>query len=60
MPSDFTIDCQSAVGYLAVYRICFIIALYFFLMSIMMIRVRSSKDPRAPIQNGYNEIICHM
>ncbi|KAK9294830.1 hypothetical protein QLX08_010691 [Tetragonisca angustula] len=53
MPSDFTIDCQSAVGYLAVYRICFIIALYFFLMSIMMIRVRSSKDPRAPIQNGF-------
>ncbi|KOX78938.1 putative serine incorporator [Melipona quadrifasciata] len=53
MPSEFTIDCQSAVGYLAVYRICFIIALYFFLMSIMMIRVRSSKDPRAPIQNGF-------
>ncbi|XP_050598226.1 probable serine incorporator isoform X4 [Bombus affinis] len=53
VPSKFTVDCDSAVGYLAVYRICFIIALYFFLMSIMMIRVRSSKDPRAPIQNGF-------
>ncbi|XP_060830651.1 probable serine incorporator isoform X4 [Bombus pascuorum] len=53
VPSKFTVDCESAVGYLAVYRICFIIALYFFLMSIMMIKVRSSKDPRAPIQNGF-------
>ncbi|OAD54556.1 Serine incorporator 1 [Eufriesea mexicana] len=53
VPSKFTVDCESAVGYLAVYRICFIIALYFFLMSIMMIRVKSSKDPRAPIQNGF-------
>ncbi|XP_076666641.1 serine incorporator TMS1 isoform X2 [Andrena cerasifolii] len=53
VPSKFTIDCESAVGYLAVYRICFIISLYFFLMSAMMIRVRSSKDPRAAIQNGF-------
>ncbi|XP_043792233.1 probable serine incorporator isoform X3 [Apis laboriosa] len=51
--SKFTVDCESAVGYLAVYRICFIIALYFFLMSVIMIRVRSSRDPRAPIQNGF-------
>ncbi|XP_017891307.1 probable serine incorporator isoform X2 [Ceratina calcarata] len=53
VPSKYTVDCESAVGYLAVYRICFIIALYFFLMSMIMIRVRSSKDPRAPIQNGF-------
>ncbi|XP_076165937.1 serine incorporator TMS1 isoform X2 [Ptiloglossa arizonensis] len=53
VPSKFTLDCESAVGYLAVYRICFIITLYFFLMSVIMIRVRSSKDPRAPIQNGF-------
>lgn len=53
VPSSFTVDCESAVGYLAVYRICFILALYFFMMSVMMIRVRSSKDPRAPIQNGF-------
>lgn len=53
VPSSFTVDCESAVGYLAVYRICFILALYFVLMSVIMIRVRSSKDPRAPIQNGF-------
>ncbi|XP_066603658.1 probable serine incorporator isoform X2 [Prorops nasuta] len=53
VPSKFTIDCESAVGYLAVYRICFIISLFFFLMSVIMIRVRSSKDPRAAIQNGF-------
>ncbi|XP_076290217.1 serine incorporator TMS1 isoform X2 [Lasioglossum baleicum] len=52
-PSKITVDCNSAVGYLAVYRICFIISLYFFLMSVMMIKVRSSNDPRAPIQNGF-------
>ncbi|XP_077281363.1 serine incorporator TMS1 isoform X2 [Temnothorax americanus] len=50
---DVTLDCESAVGYLAVYRICFILSLYFFLMSVIMIRVKSSRDPRAPIQNGF-------
>lgn len=53
VPSDVTLDCESAVGYLAVYRICFILSLYFFLMSVIMIRVKSSQDPRAPIQNGF-------
>ncbi|XP_029177108.1 probable serine incorporator isoform X4 [Nylanderia fulva] len=53
VPSEVTLDCDSAVGYLAVYRICFILSLYFFLMSVMMIRVKSSQDPRAPIQNGF-------
>ncbi|KAL6255774.1 hypothetical protein P5V15_013017 [Pogonomyrmex californicus] len=53
VPSDITFDCKSAVGYLAVYRICFILSLYFFLMSVIMIRVKSSRDPRAAIQNGF-------
>lgn len=53
VPSEVTLDCDSAVGYLAVYRICFILSLYFFLMSVIMIRVKSSNDPRAPIQNGF-------
>ncbi|XP_014475150.1 PREDICTED: probable serine incorporator isoform X2 [Dinoponera quadriceps] len=53
VPSQITVDCDSAVGYLAVYRICFILSLYFFLMSVIMIRVRSSQDPRAAIQNGF-------
>ncbi|XP_028050924.1 probable serine incorporator isoform X5 [Monomorium pharaonis] len=53
VPSEISLDCDHAVGYLAVYRICFILSLYFFLMSVIMIRVKSSRDPRAPIQNGF-------
>lgn len=41
------------VGYLSVYRICFAMAAFFFLMSLIMIAVKSSKDPRAGIQNGF-------
>jgi len=49
----FQIDCQNAVGYLAVYRLCFIVTLFFVLMSIIMIGVRSSSDFRAGLQNGF-------
>lgn len=52
MPQQYTIDCQSAVGYLAVYRLCFALAAFFFIMSIIMIGVKSSQDKRAGIQNG--------
>lgn len=48
-----TLDCQSAVGYIAVYRICFTITVFFFLMSMIMLGVKSSRDARAPIQNGF-------
>lgn len=47
------VNCEVIVGYKSVYRVCFALACFFFLFSIIMIRVRSSKDPRAPIQNGY-------
>lgn len=47
------IDCKSAVGYLAVYRLCFALAMFYTLMSVIMLGVRSSKDPRAGIQNGF-------
>ena len=40
------------VGYLAVYRICFVVTLFFLLMAVIMIGVRSSRDPRGVIQNG--------
>jgi len=46
-------DCQKAVGYLAVYRVCFAMACFFFLMALIMIGVKSSKDPRGGIQNGF-------
>ncbi|XP_039765506.1 probable serine incorporator isoform X5 [Pararge aegeria] len=53
VPSNFKVDCDQAVGYLAVYRICFATCLFFCLMALIMIGVRSSKDPRAGIQNGF-------
>ncbi|XP_069106278.1 serine incorporator 3-like isoform X2 [Argopecten irradians] len=45
--------CDDMVGYLSVYRICFSLAAFFFLFAIIMINVKSSKDPRAGIQNGF-------
>ncbi|XP_074032873.1 probable serine incorporator isoform X3 [Leptinotarsa decemlineata] len=53
VPNSVVIDCQGAVGYLAVYRICFILTCFFALMALMMIGVKSSKDPRSGIQNGF-------
>lgn len=44
---------QSAVGYLAVYRLLFAQTVFFALFSVIMIGVKSSRDPRAPIQNGF-------
>jgi len=47
------ISCESLGSYLFVYKVCFPVALFFFLMSLIMIDVRSSKDIRGPIQNGF-------
>ncbi|XP_066138719.1 probable serine incorporator isoform X4 [Euwallacea fornicatus] len=51
--SSVTFDCNEAVGYLAVYRICFILTCFFALFALIMIGVKSSRDPRAGIQNGF-------
>lgn len=53
IPNSSTFDCQHAVGYLAVYRIGFALTVFFFMMSVIMIGVKSSRDGRAPIQNGF-------
>lgn len=53
VPTSYTADCSEAVGYLAVYRICFALVCFFALMSVMMIGAKSSRDGRAPIQNGF-------
>ena len=55
--ADVKIKCEDAVGYLAVYRICFIVTLFFLFMALIMIGVRSSRDPRAGLQNGNNQIL---
>ncbi|KAB5517866.1 hypothetical protein PHYPO_G00172140 [Pangasianodon hypophthalmus] len=47
------VNCEVIVGYKSVYRMCFALACFFLLFSIIMIRVRTSKDPRASIQNGF-------
>lgn len=48
-----TWQCESGVGYPAVYRLCFALSAFFFLMALIMIGVKTSKDPRAGIQNGF-------
>ncbi|XP_053680994.1 serine incorporator 1 isoform X2 [Anopheles nili] len=53
VPEGISIDCSSAVGYLAVYRICFALVCFFALWALMMVNVRSSKDPRSALQNGF-------
>lgn len=57
----FQFDCQYALGYMAVYRICFGMACFFALMALIMIGVHNSRDPRAHIQNefwGLKFLIC--
>lgn len=53
VPSSIKVDCGIAAGYLAVYRLCFGMTLFFLFMALIMIGVRNSKDPRAGIQNGF-------
>lgn len=47
------INCESIIGYFAVYRVCFSLACFYFLFMLLMAYVRSSRDPRASIQNGF-------
>lgn len=47
------ITCEALGSYLFVYKVMFPVALFFFLLSLIMIEVRSSKDIRGPIQNGF-------
>lgn len=47
------INCQDKIGYIAVYRLCFALTIFFVFMALIMIGVKSSRDPRAGIQNGF-------
>uniref|UniRef100_A0A0K2TW47 Putative serine incorporatorlike [Megachile rotundata] n=1 Tax=Lepeophtheirus salmonis TaxID=72036 RepID=A0A0K2TW47_LEPSM len=47
------IPCDEFVGYSAVYRLSFVLTLFFFLMSLLTIGVKYNTDPRAPIQNDF-------
>ncbi|XP_058963301.2 probable serine incorporator [Pocillopora verrucosa] len=46
-------NCDVLAGYLAVYRICFGMAAFFFLFMILNIGVGSSKDCRGGLNNGF-------
>ncbi|XP_006839331.1 PREDICTED: serine incorporator 3 [Chrysochloris asiatica] len=46
-------DCGVLVGYKAVYRISFALAIFFAIFFLLMLNVRTSKDPRAAIHNGF-------
>ncbi|NXX18047.1 SERC3 protein, partial [Podargus strigoides] len=47
------VSCDVFVGYRAVYRISFAMAVFFFLFSLLMIQVKTSNDPRASVHNGF-------
>ncbi|XP_062517363.1 probable serine incorporator [Corticium candelabrum] len=46
-------DVAEFFGYFGIYRICFAVACFFFSFMILMINVRSSKDCRSGVQNGF-------
>ncbi|NXG41491.1 SERC2 protein, partial [Psilopogon haemacephalus] len=47
------VNCESFLGHKAVYRMGFAMAAFFFLFAALMLCVRSSRDPRAALQNGF-------
>uniref|UniRef100_A0A803XL82 Serine incorporator 3 n=1 Tax=Meleagris gallopavo TaxID=9103 RepID=A0A803XL82_MELGA len=47
------VSCDVFVGYRAVYRISFAMAVFFFAFSLLMIAVKTSNDPRAAVHNGF-------
>lgn len=46
-------DCDVLVGYKAVYRINFALAIFFFAFFLLMLKVKTSKGPRAALHNGF-------
>ncbi|KAM9758229.1 serine incorporator 1 [Menidia menidia] len=46
-------NCEMFVGYKAVYRICFGLGMWYLGFSILMINIKTSRDPRAFIHNGF-------
>jgi hypothetical protein len=56
LPGSFgggVLDCKDYVGFAGVYRVCFALACFFCLFAVLMINVKSSRDPRSAIQNGF-------
>jgi len=51
--SGYDALCQKAVGYLSVYRIMFAQTMFFVIFCALMINVKSSRDGRSSLQNGF-------
>lgn len=47
------LDCDAITGFGAVYRICFASTMFYLVFCVIMIRVHSSMDWRAKLQNGF-------
>ncbi|XP_078275160.1 serine incorporator 1-like [Rhinoraja longicauda] len=47
------INCDILASYKSVYRICFGLAVFFSLFALLLINVKSSRDPRAAVHNGF-------
>ncbi|XP_048588960.1 probable serine incorporator isoform X2 [Nematostella vectensis] len=46
-------SCDAFLGYSAVYRVCFAMAMFYFLMAFVLIGVRNEEDVRAKFHNGF-------
>ncbi|XP_006875241.1 PREDICTED: serine incorporator 5 [Chrysochloris asiatica] len=46
-------NCEKLVGYSAVYRVCFGMACFFFIFSLLTLKINNSKGCRAHIHNGF-------
>lgn len=53
LPDEGVAQCENYVGFAAVYRVCFAMACFFFVFTVLMINVKTSKDPRSAVQNGF-------
>lgn len=52
--------CQETVGYLTTYRIMFAQTIFFILFGLIMMNVKSSRDGRAGLHNGFVLENCNL
>jgi hypothetical protein len=50
--------CDKLFGYFAVYRVCFSVCVFHFVMSLFLIGVKFNHEPRAMFHNGFWPLKC--